>query len=144
MNQSAVEAAVSNVQRVVLGVLVAALGMTAYGVSVRALPDGRYVVGVGAGALSVLAVLLVAALFVEAWRDGWRADLSATADSAAFETLRRVVLGVLVAVFGLASAGIALEAAPAGQYPTAVVGAAGALAALAVLAGLFVEGMRSR
>jgi hypothetical protein len=67
---AALESALRTLQRVVLGVLLAFLGMQSYGVAVRALPDGRYALAFAAAAGAVVAVALVAALFVEGWRDG--------------------------------------------------------------------------
>lgn len=49
----------------VLGALVALLGMMAYGVAIRALPAGDYVVGVLAALLAGVAALAILALFVD-------------------------------------------------------------------------------
>jgi len=62
--------ALHTLQRVVLGVLVAVLGMTGYGVATDAFSKQQYLVAVVAAVGSVVAVALVAALFVEGWREG--------------------------------------------------------------------------
>ena len=70
MTESPLVEAFHTLQRVVLGVLVALLGMMGYGLASRALPNGQYLTGVLAGAASVVALLVVLALFVEGWREG--------------------------------------------------------------------------
>ena len=69
---STLGSALRTLQRVVLGVLLAFLGLQSYGVAARALPEGRYALAFAAAAGAVLAVALVAALFVEGWREGGR------------------------------------------------------------------------
>ncbi|WP_143052183.1 hypothetical protein [Halobacterium jilantaiense] len=69
---STLESALRTLQRVVLGVLLAFLGLQSYGVAVRALPDGRYALTFAAAAAAAVAVALVAALFAEGWRAGRR------------------------------------------------------------------------
>ena len=70
MTTSPFEEAVSSIHRGVLGVLTALLGMQAYGVTIRALPSGDYLVGVVAAVVCLFAVALVGFLFVEGWREG--------------------------------------------------------------------------
>jgi len=70
MASSAFEEALSGLHRGVLGVLTAFLGMTAYGVAIRAFPSGDYLVGVAAALGAVLATVFVVFLFVEGLREG--------------------------------------------------------------------------
>jgi len=59
-----------SLQRVVLGVLLAFLGMTGYGVATDAFSKQQYLVALVAAVGSAVAVALVVALFVEGWREG--------------------------------------------------------------------------
>ena len=70
MTESPLVEAFHTLQRVVLGVLVALLGMFAYGIAIRAFPNGQYLTAVLASAASIVALLGVVALFVEGWREG--------------------------------------------------------------------------
>lgn len=70
MTESPLAEAVHTLQRVVLGVLLAFLGMTGYGVATDAVSKQQYLVAVAAAVGAVAAVALVAALFVEGWRAG--------------------------------------------------------------------------
>lgn len=62
--------ALHTLQRVVLGVLLAFLGMAGYGVATDAFSKHQYLVALVAAVGSVVAVALVAALFVDGWREG--------------------------------------------------------------------------
>ena len=70
MTTSVFEEAVSSIHRGVLGVLTALLGMLAYGVAIRALPNGNFLLGGVAAVVCLFAVALVGFLFVEGLRDG--------------------------------------------------------------------------
>jgi len=70
VTESPLAEAFHTLQRVVLGVLIAFLGMTGYGVATDAFSNRQYLVALVAAAGSVVAVALVAALFVEGWREG--------------------------------------------------------------------------
>jgi hypothetical protein len=63
--------AVSAIHRGVLGVLTAVLGMAAYGVAIRAMNGGDYVVGFVAGAGALAALMFILFLFAEGLRENW-------------------------------------------------------------------------
>ena len=70
VTESPLAEAFHTVQRVVLGVLLTFLGMTGYGVATDAFSNQQYLLAAGAALGAVVAVALVAALFVEGWQEG--------------------------------------------------------------------------
>lgn len=74
MTESPLVEALRTLQRVVVGVLIAFLGMTGYGVATDAFSKRQYLVALVAAVGSVAAVALVVALVVEGWREGRPAD----------------------------------------------------------------------
>lgn len=70
MAESPLVEAVHTLQRVVLGVLIAFLGMAGYGVATDAFSKNQYLLALVAAVGSLVAVALVLALFVEGWREG--------------------------------------------------------------------------
>jgi uncharacterized membrane protein YjjB (DUF3815 family) len=70
MAESSLAEAFHTLQRVVLGVLIAFLGMTGYGVATDAFAESQYVIALAAAVGSLVVGALVVALFVEGWREG--------------------------------------------------------------------------
>ncbi|WP_256684219.1 hypothetical protein [Halococcus qingdaonensis] len=67
-NSSGIEGLLGSLRRALLGGLLGIIAIVSIGITLRALPSGEYLVGVGAAVLAVGTVAWIVSLFVTGYR----------------------------------------------------------------------------